>query len=102
LAYVFIPGVGPCVEQAPLVSTERGEQIEEIRLRHVEAVQAAYDYLLNDTEMDVWEIEEIGLGEGFRRPRKLWYHPDAGGVYPEYPGAIMYLFCEVPMFDEGG
>jgi hypothetical protein len=100
MPYIFIPGVGPCVEQEPLVATTREEQVEEIRQRHTEAIAAAHEYLLNETEMDPWEIVELAIDS--RKCRKLWYHPVAGGVYPEYPGAVMYLMVDVPLFDQEG
>lgn len=99
MAYVFIPGIGVCVEQEPLTATTREEQVEEIRQRHAEAIAAAHEYLVNETELDPWEIVELAIDS--RKCRRFWYHPDAGGVYPEYPGAKTYLMVEVPLLDEG-
>jgi hypothetical protein len=97
MTYIYIPGIGPCVEQAPLVAVTPEDKIAEIRGRHVEAIAAAHEYLLAETEMDLWEIVELAIDS--RKCRKFWYHPVAGGVYPEYPGAVMYLMVDVPMFD---
>lgn len=90
----FVPGVGILIEQDPLVGETVEEQLEEIRARHVAAIAEANAYLAT-TDMDPWEIVEQNITSA--KVRKCWWHEEAGGVYPEYPGAKLMLFVEVPI-----